>query len=42
MDFVGFGSVLGKDKKMFKTRSGETIRLVDLIDEAEARAAAAP
>ena len=41
MDFVGFGSVLGKDKKMFKTRSGETIRLVDLIDEAEAKAGAA-
>lgn len=41
MDFVGFGSVLGKDKKMFKTRSGDTIRLVDLIDEAEARADAA-
>lgn len=37
-DFVGFGSVLGQDKKMFKTRSGETIRLVDLIDEAEIRA----
>ncbi|MEM1110072.1 MAG: arginine--tRNA ligase [Planctomycetota bacterium] len=41
MDFVGFGSVLGKDKKMFKTRSGETIRLVDLIDEAESRAESA-
>jgi len=40
-DFVGFGSVLGKDKKMFKTRSGETIRLVDLIDEAESRAESA-
>ncbi|MEL7089127.1 MAG: arginine--tRNA ligase, partial [Planctomycetota bacterium] len=41
MDFVGFGSVLGKDKKMFKTRSGETIRLIDLIDEAQRRAEAA-
>lgn len=40
MDFVGFGSVLGKDKKMFKTRSGETIRLIDLIDEAQRRAEA--
>ena len=40
IDFVGFGSVLGKDKKMFKTRSGETIRLIDLIDEAESRAEA--
>jgi len=40
LDFVGFGSVLGKDKKMFKTRSGDTVRLIDLIDEAEQRAAA--
>jgi arginyl-tRNA synthetase len=40
IDFVGFGSVLGPDRKMFKTRSGETVRLVDLIDEAEQRAAA--
>ncbi len=35
---VAFGSVLGTDKRMFKTRSGDTVRLVDLIDEAEARA----
>lgn len=40
LDFVGFGSVLGKDRKMFKTRSGDTVRLVDLIDEAEQRAKA--
>ncbi len=40
LDFVGFGSVLGPDRKMFKTRSGETVRLIDLIDEAEERAAA--
>jgi arginyl-tRNA synthetase len=33
-----FGSVLGTDKKMFKTRSGETVRLVDLIDAAIERA----
>lgn len=38
-EHVAFGSVLGPDKKMFKTRSGETVRLVDLIDEAEQRAA---
>jgi len=38
MDFAGFGSVLGKDKKMFKTREGGTVKLVDLIDEAEKRA----
>ncbi|XAL99052.1 arginine--tRNA ligase [Phycisphaeraceae bacterium D3-23] len=41
LDYVPFGSVLGEDGKMFKTRSGETVRLVDLIDEAEQRAAAA-
>ena len=35
---VAFGSVLGTDKRMFKTRSGETVRLVDLIDAAIERA----
>lgn len=35
---VAFGSVLGADKKMFKTREGETVRLVDLLREAESRA----
>lgn len=38
MDFVGFGVVLGEDKKKFKTRSGETVRLVDLLDEGLRRA----
>lgn len=33
MDFIGFGVVLGEDKKKFKTRSGDTIRLADLLDE---------
>lgn len=37
IDFVGFGSVMGKDRRMFKTRSGETIRLVDLIDQSRER-----
>jgi arginyl-tRNA synthetase len=37
-EHVAFGSVLGADKKMFKTRSGETVRLADLLDEAVARA----
>ena len=31
--FVGFGLVLGEDKKKFKTRSGTTIRLSELLDE---------
>jgi arginyl-tRNA synthetase len=35
---VWFGSILGEDGKAFKTRSGETIRLADLLDEAEERA----
>jgi arginyl-tRNA synthetase len=37
-EHVAFGSVLGADGKMFKTRAGETIRLVDLLTEAVARA----
>jgi len=35
---VAFGNVLGTDRKMFKTRSGETVKLVGLIDEATERA----
>ncbi len=35
---VWFGSVLGEDGKPFKTRSGETVRLEGLLDEAEERA----
>jgi arginyl-tRNA synthetase len=35
---VWFGSILGEDGKPFKTRSGDTIRLADLLDEAEERA----
>jgi arginyl-tRNA synthetase len=37
---VPFGNVLGPDRKMFKTRSGDTVRLEDLLDEAVERAAA--
>ncbi len=37
-EHVGFGQILGADKKMFKTRSGDTVRLIDLVDEAIARA----
>lgn len=35
---MGFGVVLGEDKKKFKTRSGDTVRLVDLLDEGLNRA----
>jgi arginyl-tRNA synthetase len=38
LEHVAFGSVLGPDKKMFKTRAGETIRLASLLDEACERA----
>jgi arginyl-tRNA synthetase len=37
---VWFGSILGEDGKPFKTRSGETVKLSDLLDEAEERALA--
>ena len=33
VEHVGFGVVLGEDRKKFKTRSGDTVRLVDLLDE---------
>jgi arginyl-tRNA synthetase len=33
-----FGSILGSDGRPFKTRSGDTIKLNDLLDEAEERA----
>lgn len=35
---LAFGTVLGEDGKPFKTRSGETVRLIDLLDEAVDRA----
>jgi len=35
---VGFGKILGDDGKPFKTRSGDTVKLGDLLDEAEVRA----
>ena len=35
---VWFGSILGDDGRPFRTRSGDTIRLADLLDEAEERA----
>jgi arginyl-tRNA synthetase len=38
---IAFGSILGPDGKMFKTRSGETVGLLEVIDEAIERARAA-
>ena len=37
-EHVSFGSVLGTDGKMFRTRAGDTVRLADLVDEAVGRA----
>jgi arginyl-tRNA synthetase len=38
---VSFGSVLGPDKKMLRSRSGDSVKLIELLDEAVERAAAA-
>ena len=37
-EFIGFGTMMGKDGRPFKTRSGDTVKLVDLLDEAVERA----
>ena len=37
-EHVAFGAVLGADKKMLKTRAGDTVRLASLLDEAVERA----
>ncbi|XP_068133516.1 arginine--tRNA ligase, cytoplasmic [Hyperolius riggenbachi] len=33
VEHAGFGVVLGEDRKKFKTRSGDTVRLIDLLEE---------
>jgi arginyl-tRNA synthetase len=38
LEHVWFGSILGDDGKPFKTRSGDTVKLAELLDEAEERA----
>jgi len=38
LDHVWFGTILGEDGKAIKTRSGEPIRLAELLDEAVERA----
>lgn len=38
LEHAWFGSILGEDGKPFKTRSGETVKLADLLNEAEERA----
>jgi arginyl-tRNA synthetase len=39
-EYAPFGAVLGEDGKPFKTRKGESVKLEDLLDEAEERAMA--
>ncbi|MBX3359215.1 MAG: arginine--tRNA ligase [Phycisphaeraceae bacterium] len=38
LEHAAFGAVLGEDGRPFKTRSGENVKLADLIDEAVGRA----
>ena len=38
---VAFGTVLGSDRKVMRTRAGETVKLAELLDEAVERAGAA-
>jgi len=40
LEFMGFGTMNGEDGRPFKTRSGGTVKLIDLLDEAESRALA--
>ncbi|WP_184041343.1 arginine--tRNA ligase [Chitinivorax tropicus] len=38
LEHVAFGTMMGEDGKPFKTRSGDTVKLIELLDEAEERA----
>lgn len=38
MHHIAFGSILGEDRKLMKTRSGDNVQLVDVLDEALQRA----
>lgn len=37
-EHIPFGTMMGKDGKPFKTRSGDTVKLLDLLNEAEEKA----
>ena len=39
LTFIGFGTVNGKDGKPFKTRSGGTMKLSELLDTVESKVA---
>ncbi|MGB2936716.1 MAG: arginine--tRNA ligase [Phycisphaerae bacterium] len=38
LEHVAFGTMMGSDGRPFRTREGGTVKLMDLLDEAEARA----
>src|SRR5690606_8809805 len=38
LEHMGFGTMNGADGRPFKTRDGGTVKLIDLLDEAEQRA----
>jgi arginyl-tRNA synthetase len=38
LEHIAFGTMMGSDGKPFKTREGGTVKLMDLLDEAETRA----
>jgi arginyl-tRNA synthetase len=40
-EHVSFGMILGEDNKPFKTRTGDNVKLIELLDEASERAGAA-
>ncbi|MCL7462788.1 arginine--tRNA ligase [Pseudomonas sp. NW5] len=40
LEHMGFGTMNGADGRPFKTRDGGTVKLIDLLDEAEAKAEA--
>lgn len=40
LEHAAFGTILGEDGRPFKTRSGDNVRLSEVIDEAEKRAGA--
>lgn len=38
LEHIAFGTMMGEDNKPFKTRSGGTVKLIELLEEAEERA----
>lgn len=40
LEHIAFGTMMGEDNKPFKTRSGGTVKLIDLLNEATERASA--